>query len=196
MPYTQNATMTSSRCSASTTAFATKLWSHYFKDELFSCCSFLNNLGSSAATNVGTSHYKDTNVRNYPRSLSSIISRFLVFWKNVILTSSSSSSIASPVKYNTDRGTIRSRKKWPISKSAARIASESSSCIKQYYFLNYKMVTALHIHTSYMDFDVARFTQITDFFVPGPALQNWNWGAKFDTFSSPPTLYSQELLLQ
>lgn len=43
------------------------------------------------------------------------------------LTSSSSSSMASPVKYSTARGTIRSRMKWPISKSAARMASESSS---------------------------------------------------------------------
>lgn len=43
------------------------------------------------------------------------------------LTSSSSSSMASPVKYRIARGTMRSRMKWPISKSAARIASESSS---------------------------------------------------------------------
>lgn len=35
--------------------------------------------------------------------------------------------MASPVKYSTARGTIRSRMKWPISKSAARMASESSS---------------------------------------------------------------------
>lgn len=43
------------------------------------------------------------------------------------LTSSSSSSIASPVKYSTALGTIRSRMKCPISKSAANTASESSS---------------------------------------------------------------------
>lgn len=39
----------------------------------------------------------------------------------------SSSSRASPVKYSTALGTILSRKKWPISKSVARVNSESSS---------------------------------------------------------------------
>lgn len=39
----------------------------------------------------------------------------------------SSSSMASPVKYSTARGTIRSRKKCPISKSEAKVNSESSS---------------------------------------------------------------------
>ena len=42
-----------------------------------------------------------------------------------VLTSSSSK--ASPVKYRTARGTILSRIKWPISKSAANKASVSSS---------------------------------------------------------------------
>lgn len=40
----------------------------------------------------------------------------------------SSSSRASPVKYKTALGTILSLKKWPISKSVAKVYSESSSC--------------------------------------------------------------------
>ena len=56
----------------------------------------------------------------------------------IIQTSSSSSSTsASPVKYSTALGTILSRIKWPISKSAASNASvsassSSSSCKERY----------------------------------------------------------------
>lgn len=98
-------------------------------------------------------HLKDTNTVS--EKLPKVFKQHY-FCRIIILTSSSSSSMASPVKYSTDRGTMRSRKKWPISKSAARIASESSSCTKQHYLLNHTLTATADTQASF----VARCRQI------------------------------------